>query len=184
MSARTASKGPHSHLYATNACLAARCGRQALRWVPTAKIHPRTGAPLGSGAPIPLDVGRDPGGPVVLDQDPRTAQWTVRPFDPDRDPADRPRYTVHWSSCHTPDLYREVKSAADPRGILPTLNARGGRTTAGPCSTCGTHHDPHYGPGGCPLCDDCARAAIARWSPAMRAQVEGWPDTLRRRLGV
>lgn len=181
--ARGGDVGTASALYRVGACKATRCGQAAIRWVPTAKVHPRTGHRLLSGDPIPLDHGTDPDGQIVIDQHPKTRELTARPFDPDTDDPDRDRYAVHWTSCHTPALYREAKAAADPRGMLPPLERprRGTTTAAGyPCGVC-------RGPGGGTLgrlCLPCARVAVDRWSPAMQPTIAVMPDTLRALLDI
>jgi hypothetical protein len=156
-------------LYKVDACQATRCGRAAIRWVPT-----------DTGNPIPLDAGRDPGGPIVLDQDPATKKWLARAMRDDDRP-DRPRYSVHWSTCHEPGLYRAVKLAADPRGELPSLNSRMPPPARLPtCHGCATPCTFVLGF----LCLACSRAAFARWSPDMAQTVAAMPDDLRQLLCV
>mgnify|MGYP001586052844 CR=1 FL=1 len=155
-------------LYAVAACQGTRCGRASIRWVPT-----------DTGNPIPLDAGRDPHGPIVVDQHPTTRAWIARAMRPD-DREDRPRYSVHWSTCHHPELYREVKLAADPRGEFPSLT-RAAPPSLGWCSVCGKpreHVETVH------LCLDCARAAVARWSPAMAPTIAQWTPAVRRLLQV
>lgn len=169
-------------LYAMSACRAARCGRTAIRWMPTAKTHPRTRRPLLSGRPVPLEVDRDPAGPVVLDKHPGTGEWQARPLEPD-DRQDRPRYALHWQNCHTPELWLAVRHAADPRGVLPGLPVRGARRgpPERPCPRCG---GTGAGVMGEWLCLDCARIVVRGWSAYMRPTIERMPADLRRVLLV
>lgn len=171
--------GPLAALYRTGACPAARCGLAKIRWVATARTHPATGAALCTGAPVPLDAGRDRRGLLVLDRDPKTGADTCRPWDDGADDPDRPRYAVHWSGCHDPGSWRLARDAADPRGLLPPPPNLRRSVTAGPCAMCGTRHDNHYGQRASPLCGPCLAVAQARWSPSLRAAsgLAPHPDT-------
>lgn len=196
MSARNAAGGRYaggrnrnaaSDLYRLDKCQATRCSGTAVRWVPTVKVD-RQGHRLLSGAPIPLDMGRDPSGPIVLDN--VADGWAARPYAPGVDDPKRPRYAVHWSTCSRPELYAPVKAEADPAGILPGLTAPAiPSPRCGPCSRCGAEHDNHYGEPGpgdrpsSPLCDGCALEALARWAPADRRRyAELWPEPMRGRI--
>lgn len=151
---KTATNPGASGLYAVEGCRATRCGA-SIRWVDSYAGHP-----------IPLDHGRDPAGSIVLDHDPTSDRWTARALVAGDDPT-RPRYTVHWATCHVPDLYAAVRRKADPDGTLPGLARHA--VTSGPCARCGAQHPNLYGDGASPLCPPCDAAARARWSPAFRA---------------
>ncbi len=168
-------------LYAVDRCQADRCSA-AIRWVATSKTD-RHGRKLLTGKPIPLDHGRDPLGPLVLDHA-GGDEWTARPITDDDDP-NRPRYGLHWLSCITPKLYREVRTAADPRGILPSTERKvtarphaeiGGAT----CARCAQTRPHVVGY----LCLDCSRVVVAAWSQAMSPTVRSWDAATRTRLGV
>lgn len=170
-------RGTVRELYAHNACKGTRC-RAGIRWVPTVKTHPRTGARLLSGAPIPLELDRDPHGSIVLDL--VGDEWRARPVDY-ADPADtaptRPRYALHWTGCHHPDLYRTVKADADPRGILPALQRAGAASSHWPpCPVC---KGPNRGETAMRICLGCTRKAVARWSTGMLPTVRAWPTAYR-----
>lgn len=169
-------------LYASGRCQAERC-HAAIRWVPTVRRDGR-GHKLLSGAPIPLDHGRDPAGPIVLDRDETAADgWAARAIVAGDDPG-RPRYGLHWLTCIDPMLYREVRAAADPLGLLPartqTIAAGLGLAGGDRCAACGEYRRHELGH----LCLACARAAVAGWSPAMGPTIKAWPADLRARLGV
>lgn len=171
---------PARELYAVDACKAPRCGNAGIRWVATAKTHPGTGKRVGTGKPIPLDAGRDPDGPIVLDQDHTTRAWTARPWEPSDDP-NRPRYSVHWTSCHEPGMYQATKAAADPMGVLPGIpGPRRAADTSGPCARCRTRFLGRYGAPGdtqpcSPLCPACLTDTRASWGPAFR-RAQGLPE--------
>ncbi|MEU8023725.1 5'-3' exonuclease H3TH domain-containing protein [Micromonospora haikouensis] len=135
--------------------------RRPVRWVPSYAGHP-----------VPLDATRVPDGPVLLD---RTGpdRWAARAFVAGRDPAARPRYGVHWTTCTTPSLYAATKTKADPRGEFPPIHAAA--RVDGPCAKCRGHNPRLYGPGGSPLCPPCGAEARARWSPAFR-RLHNVPD--------
>jgi hypothetical protein len=169
-------------LYAVGKCQADRCGA-AIRWVATTRKDGR-GRKLLSGKPIPLDHGRDPLGPLVLEQDPSSGDWTTRPI-VDADDPNRPRYSLHWLTCIDSAMYREVRTEADPLGILPSAERK---VTARPHVTIGgeaCHRCANAAPGGLGhLCADCSRVVVAAWSPAMGPTVRSWPPALRTSLGV
>lgn len=176
--AKQAKLGTVAELYAVGACKAKRCGGASIRWVPTAKVHPRTGGRLFTGAPVPLDQGRDPAGPIVLDYSQKLEQWAARLFDDHDDPG-RPRYSLHWTSCHSPDLYVAVRADADRLGILPGVRRHEVQFRAyAPCARCRVEAPHVLGY----LCLGCARAVVAGWSPAMAPTVAAWPAELRGRL--
>lgn len=177
-------------LYAVDKCKATRCSGAAVRWIPTVKVD-RQGHRLLSGAPIPLDMGRDALGLIVVDNDPADpSRWACRPFVQGVDDPERPRYTVHWVTCSRPEMYLPVKSDADPLGLLPAVAAPAVPSPRrGPCSRCGAEHENHYGSPrsgekpSSPLCDECMFAAVARWTPAERIRyAELWPEPMRGRI--
>jgi hypothetical protein len=140
--AAKSTKGTPAELYKVEACQVPRCSRSKVRWIPTA-----------TGARVPIDAGRDAHGLVVLDKHPKTGEWTARPFTAGDDP-DRPRYAVHWTTCHEASFYRKVRLEADPHGQFPPIDKPS--TSAGPCSLCGGRHLTKYGVSSTgPLCPAC-----------------------------
>lgn len=110
-----------------------------IRWVSTI-----------AGKPMPIDVGRDPLGSVILVKVPRAtgpAEWRVRVLRADEQPDPAiPRYTPHWATCPDAPAWKAARTAADPTGLLRNDRAPEGITT-GPCVGCGEPHH-RYGKGG------------------------------------
>jgi hypothetical protein len=99
---------------------------------------------------IPINVGRDPAGGLVIVGS--SAGYTIRPLNEGEDPDGRFRRRAHWDTCPHRGRWRKVMlavgidggpSASDPARI-------------GPCVRCRQHHPWRYGgPVASPVCDRC-----------------------------
>jgi len=101
---------------------------------------------------IPVDVGRDDGGELLLVG--RRAGTTVRLIGPDDVTAPRDRRRAHWGLCPSTDRWASARLAAGVPGPDPAVDP----SRSGPCSACSQQHPLRYGgPVASPLCDRCRK---------------------------
>lgn len=142
--------------YEPTACKSKRCG-SAIRWVKTVE-----------GKRMPVDVGRDPAGPLVLVH--VRGEWRARVLRADEQPAEgTPRYVPHWSTCPDANFWRGTRQEVDTTGGT-SFAGRVYEVRTGPCAGCRRPDHVLYGPQGGPLCPECKAIPPAERRPYTREE--------------